>query len=79
MTPYVLRGWWFHSFEDNGRVKWQGSIEEELCDGWYLVQLYSWLAGDPSCCKVVHISAMAGWSFYRTSELMNDAYERLYR
>ena len=64
-----------------GRKGWQGrpsgrDFVSEQSDGYYLVQLFEWVLGEPSTQKVVHIGSMADWEFYSSSDEMNDAYER---
>ena len=70
-----LEGKFFHSFKD-GEISWQGYVVAEQSDGYYLVQLFEWVLGEPSTQKVVHIGSMADWEFYSSSDEMNDAYER---
>ena len=71
-----IEGKFFHSFNKDGEVEWQGYVMAEQAPGYYLVQLFEWFAGTPSTQKVVHIGSMADWEFYGTGDEMNDAYER---
>ena len=66
----VLEKKYFHSFCDEGYVKLQGQVLGHSQDGYYLIQLFSWMSGDPSNCELVHFSSMAGWMFYCTAEEM---------
>jgi hypothetical protein len=70
-----LEGKFFHSFK-NGKIEWQGYVVAAQADGYYLVQLFEWVLGEPSIQKVVHIGAMSDWEFYSSDDEMNDAYER---
>lgn len=69
-----LKGRYFHSFEDDGVVKWQGYVLGSPGLGYYMVQLFEWLVGSPSCQKLVHLSEMNGWHFYDTQEEMAETY-----
>jgi hypothetical protein len=86
--PLVGRA--FHSYGPDGDTRWQGVVEDDLGDGYFLLQLFEWLMGGTSQQIVVHISDMAhrasdGFSiksrfaFYKTLEDMNDHYERVDR
>jgi len=69
-----LEGKFFHTFKD-GELQWQGYIVAEQRDGYYLVQLFEWVLGEPSTQKVVHIGSMADWELYDSADEMNDAFE----
>jgi len=66
MTTAKLIGKWFHSFDSEGEIKWQGRILAKP-DGMYLVQLYDWMIAPRD---------MAGWRFYDTAEEMREAWEK---
>lgn len=72
-----LVGKWFHTFDENGKVEYQGEICDSIArkPGYYLVELYEWISGGPSCYKVVHIDNMDGWSFYDSADHMNRCYD----
>lgn len=72
-----LVGKFFHTFKDS-KVQWQGYVISEPRDGFFLVQLFDWLMGEPSCQKLVRIEEMLSWDFYDTAEEMNDTYQRKY-
>ena len=74
-----LIGKWFHSFEEDGRVKWQGRIVSAQAEGLFLIQLYSWISGSPHDQKLIHIKDMVSWVFYEDSEDMICAYENEHR
>ena len=71
-------GKYFHSFDDEGDVIWQGKVLEEEQPGWYLIQLYDWLIGAPNECRLVSFNGMTGWIFYGDEEDWRDGYEKLY-
>jgi len=68
-----LVGRWFHSFDANGRVHWQGQVVAVLAGEMFLVERYDWLFGTRSTAVLVPLSRMAGWAFYRTRDEMNAA------
>src|SRR5690349_12759839 len=78
-----LVGGGMHWMYGDDLVKWQGRVIAAFGDGYYLVQLYSWVMGEPTEQIVVHIStcAVSGHEtkgrpvFYETPEEMNFAYE----
>lgn len=68
-------GNWFHSFDAEGELKWQGQIvarEGEML----LVQLYDWMDGEPSRRVLVSPKDIADWHLYRTNREMHIAYYR---
>jgi hypothetical protein len=70
-----LIGLFFHTYS-NGKIYWQGHIEQKLDSGSYLVQLFSWLTGEPTDKKIVNDSEMKDWSFYDSNEAMRLSYYR---
>lgn len=72
-----LVGLWFHSWqkEDPTKIEWQGVVVDRLDDTFYVVRLHRWDTGEPSCFKVVPVSAMCLWAFYPTNENMVEAFE----
>ncbi len=75
-----LIGLYFHSFMANDgpkpRVEWQGQIISRIDNGQLLVQLYSWLSGEMTILQVVDLHAIKEWWLYKSSDDMNDTYER---
>lgn len=67
-------GKWFHSYDTNGLVMWQGQVISAQPEDHYLVQLFSWLTGLENGSKLVKFSAMAEWTFYNSSEQMQEYY-----
>lgn len=69
-----LQGKFFHSFKEK-KVGWQGCVISEVRDGFFLVQLFEWITGTPSCQKLVRIEEMVGWDFYDTEKEMKNTYQ----
>jgi hypothetical protein len=69
MEKSNLVGMWFVSREDN-KKKWQGQIIDQVDKSSYLVQLYSWMTGSPTCCKLVHADEIyfQEWDLYKTHD-----------
>lgn len=76
-----LVGKWFHSFYDwqsevEGELNWQGHIlskEEDM----YLIQLFSWIDGEPTDQKLISVKEMKDWKFYDSNKDMLLAGEKL--
>jgi hypothetical protein len=64
---------WFHSFNANGELVWQGYIRY-LAAHHCLVQLFDWVSGEPSRKVRVPYEDMSSWKFYKTSEQWREAY-----
>jgi hypothetical protein len=75
-APFV--GLYFLTFDQKGFVHHQGRIECALGDGYYLVQLYSWLTGYATNSAIRSLDEMRSenWRFYRTQEAWRDAGDR---
>lgn len=71
----ALIGKFFHSLDDEGKIEWQGCVLGPSSNGCYLVQLFSWLNGDPSNCCLVPFEEMGGWLFYACQEHMTFSYD----
>jgi hypothetical protein len=65
-----LLGKWFHAFEEDGSVGWQGQIVAAVKPGLYLAQLYEWMMGTAGRQVLVPVEKMAAWVFYDSSEDM---------
>jgi len=71
---HPLVGKFFHSYE--GRIlQWQGKVVACLDDG-FLVQLYEWIAGQPSDQVFVASSEIKSWKFYDSIEDWRCAYDK---
>lgn len=74
--PNDLVGRWFLQFKES-ELGWQGQILSMPSSEVYLVQLYSWLDGEPSQQRFVKFADMLEWQFYATDDEMRDAAERV--
>jgi len=74
-----LTGLYFHSFDDDGQVGYQGQVLSSVCDGYYLLQLFSWIDGGPSRIITKHISEMSAFCFYENAGEMREEYEQALR
>ena len=83
MSLNGIIGKWFHSMDKSpdfqGCVKWQGKVLSKINDGLYLVQLFEWMAGQPTEQKLVSLNEMSDWIFYDSSENMNIIYNDHYK
>jgi len=71
-----LIGQFFHSIsKDTGNIEWQGYVIGNPEPGWYLLQLFEWLMGEPNVCRLVRIEDMKDWLFYESAEDMKFSYE----
>jgi len=71
-----LIGMFFHSWnfsEGKRTLGWQGVIEREIESGFYLCQLFEWIAGCPSNHVVVHLQDMDSWYLYEDEESWKNA------
>jgi hypothetical protein len=66
---------WFHSFNQDSGLQWQGQVVERLEGGYYFVRLYEWIMGSPTCLKLVRLEDMLAWEFYESSDEMQDNFE----
>jgi len=68
-TDTAFVGHFFHSFTlETGAIRWQGRVLGTPEPGWYFVQLYDWLVGAPSTCRLVRIDTMESWDFYADAD-----------
>ena len=74
-----LKGHFFHSYNKDGLVEWQGKVVSNPEPGIYLVQLYEWIVGAESCRKRVNIQDMIQWKFYETAKEMTNSYDYIER
>jgi hypothetical protein len=70
-----LVGKFFHSLNSDKKVEWQGFVLSNPEPGWYLVQLFEWLMGNPNVIRLVRIEQMESWLFYPSAKIMSDSYD----
>ena len=74
MVKNKMIGQYFHSIE-KGKVKWQGCILSKPSKNMYLIQLFSWLSGEPTNRQLISIDKMKDWLFYKDFEEMDYSYQ----
>lgn len=67
-------GLWFHSFHDDGNIKWQGRILRRVEKDRWAVQLYSWVDGGPSHVEIVDRPQMESFRFYNDHRAMHEGW-----
>ena len=75
-TNVPLVGQYFHSIGPDGMLLWQGIVIGNPQPGWYLLQLFEWLMGEPNVRRLVRIEEMTTWLFYPDDVTMAHSYER---
>jgi hypothetical protein len=69
-----LIGKFFHSLSGDGYAEWQGHIVGWIPQGYWVVELFSWLLGDLAVGRrVITPAEMQGWRFYPSVEEMRYA------
>lgn len=49
--------------------KWQGRVTRQITEEYYLVQLFSWLDGEPTISKLIRLADVTGkWSWFSDRE-----------
>ena len=69
----------FHSFNAEGHVEYQGYLLSLNSDGTGKAQLFEWFMGEPSSKTVFTRAFLEQCVFYTTNEAMNAAYCKLKR
>jgi hypothetical protein len=59
---------------EKGKLTWQGVVIGNPEPGWYLIQLYSHLTGNPTNQRLVKIESMSEWLFFDDKEQMEYSY-----
>jgi len=68
----MVRDKWFHTYKENGDITYQGHVLDYLPPRLVLVQLFSWIDGEPTCQKLLEVTDE--WSFYDTMKSMHNAW-----
>lgn len=66
-----LVGRWFHAFDADGALKWQGQVLAAVTTDLFLVHRHEWTAGGPGDQVLVPLAQMAAWAFYDTEADMH--------
>lgn len=53
-----LVGLFLHTYNEEGKIEWQGHVEDEIADGAFLVALFSWMHGYFSNYVVMRVQDM---------------------
>jgi len=70
----MVKDKWFHTYKDTNEIVYQGHVLDYLPPKLVLVQLFSWLDGEPTCQKLLEVTDE--WSFYDTMKRMHDAWNQ---
>ena len=74
IMKHPLVGQFFHSFDNQFRVAWQGEIIAATDQG-VLVQLFDWILGAPGDRRWCSWKRVEEWHLYGTVDAMHAAYE----
>lgn len=70
-----LIGQFFHSVVLEDEIGWQGCVIGNPEPGYYYVQLFEWVMGEPNVRRLVRIEEMARWLFYESADAMKFSWE----
>jgi hypothetical protein len=70
-------GLFFHTFSEDGAIKYQGRVDYQLPDGRLICTMYDWLMGEENNQDTFNLEQTKGWNFYTTPEHWNFNCERL--
>jgi hypothetical protein len=73
----TLKGKFFHTFDEDGYVQYQGQIVDFVGEDIAIVLYFEWFTGSPTYHKAVWVSDIVdeGWALYGTAEAWQEAYE----
>jgi hypothetical protein len=71
----TLKGKFFHTFDEDGYVEYQGQIVDLVGDDIAIVLYFSWLTGSPTYHQAVWVSDIVdgGWALYNTTTAWREA------
>jgi hypothetical protein len=71
----TLKGKFFHTFDKDGYVQYQGQIVDLVGDDIAIVLYFDWMTGSPTYHKAVWLSDIidGGWALYNTDVAWRDA------
>ena len=72
----TLKGKFFHTFDEEGYVQYQGQIVDLVGDDIAMVLYFDWPTGSPTYHKAVWVSDIidGGWALYNTATAWREAY-----
>ncbi len=73
----TIVGLFFHSYNPDGEIEWQGQVIGTQAGGYLIVTLFDWICGMNLTCKMIPLSLGEQWTFYKTSEEMKSAYDNM--
>ena len=68
MKKDMLVGLWFVTQTPDGDREYQGQILDALENGFYLVQLYSWMTGDATILKIFSMHKLGSAYLFKSSD-----------
>jgi hypothetical protein len=73
----TLKGKFFHTFDEEGYVQYQGQIVDLVGDDIAIVLYFDWPTGSPTYHKAVWVSDIIDgrWALYNTATAWREAYE----
>ena len=73
----TLKGKFFHTFDEDGYVQYQGQIVDLVEDDIAMVLYFERTAGTPTYHKAVWVSDIVdgGWALYNTATAWREAYQ----
>ena len=73
----TLKGKFFHTFDEDGYVKYQGTIVDLIGEDIAIVLYFEWFVGHPTYHKALWVGDIIdeGWALYNTDEEMRESYE----
>lgn len=84
LKNHPLVGRAFHTLHEDGGWNWQGLVIADCGDGYFLVQLFDWIAGHASTQHVLSLAAMTAthangvpvFQFFDNLDVANEFAER---
>lgn len=55
---------WFHTFDEDGLVKLQGKVIEQIGHNHFVCVYFSSMTGEPTHKKIHPMQSMLGWDFF---------------
>lgn len=73
----TLKGKFFHTFDEDGYVEYQGIIIDLVGEDIAIVLYFSWLTDNPTYHTAVWVSDIVdgGWALYNTDVAWQEAYD----
>lgn len=73
-APQGYDGLWFHSFNEDGTIQWQGQILRLVEKDRWAVQLYSWMDGTPTHIEIVDRAQLSAFRLYANHRAMHEGW-----